>query len=93
MLNTDEGMGRTWGEVQAARLEALASDSGHRFKSRRYDNRRRNGDPSFGARMADARRFPTLQNDSAANSTEDQATRADIDALIAQIREISRLRY
>jgi hypothetical protein len=93
MLNTHNGLSRTWGDVQTARLEALASQSGAKYRSKRYDLRRKNGDPTFGARMASARRSPTLQNDPAVNSTESQATRADIDALIAQIREISRLRY
>jgi len=88
MLNThNEGMGRTWGKVHTARLEALASDSGPKFKSRRYDNRRRNGDPTFGQRMADARCTHAAENDPAGNSMEAQASRADIDALIAQIRE------
>jgi hypothetical protein len=87
MLNThNESWGRTWGDVQTARLEALAADSGLKFRSRRYDNRRRNGDPTFGSKMAAARRSQAVES-------EQPATRADIDALIAQIREIARLRY
>jgi hypothetical protein len=87
MLNThNESLGRAWSDRQAARLEALASDTGAKFKSRRYDLRRKNGDPTFGARMAESHRSRAVES-------EQPATRADIDALIAQIREISRLRY
>jgi hypothetical protein len=86
---------RSWGAAQLAKLEILASDLEPKFKSRRYDRRRLNGNRRFGVLMAARRRSLALGRELRAKvmEREQAAAKAQADLIMEQMRELSRVRY
>ena len=87
--------GRTWGEALLARFEILASDSAPKFRSRRYDRRRLNGNRRFGVLMAARRSSLGMERELCAKAMEREqaAANAQADLIMEQMSELSRVRY